>query len=264
MKVNCPHCSQPLEVPAELAGQTIPCPSCEGLLSLPAPAVVTEASSARAGLPVGWVIGLTALIVGLAATVIGLLVVRKSNGPSSAVPATAGANAAVRPDDGVTGWVVPTLPKADAQGWVTLFDGERLYGVNPTNINIASGKVAMKGGLLAADGTGGWNGGIQFNWIGHTVGPPAGTKERGDRADAGPATGLFRAFHVAAGVRAGCRLPEPLWPGRSPGTGAHGAWAHGRRPAHHHRTGRHEIPGVPWMTRTPTTMIPAAFHPNHS
>lgn len=188
MKVHCPHCSQPLEVPSELAGQSIPCPTCQGMLSLPAPAVVAVVPPARAGLPMGWVIGLTALIVGLVATVIGLLVVPKGSAPSGQAPAAAAAKLAPQselakvpggkvatenvtpqsePLSADTEWVVPALPKADAQGWVTLFDGKRLYGANATNANLASGKVALKDGLLSVDSTGGYNGGIRFNWKGH-------------------------------------------------------------------------------------------------
>ncbi len=35
--INCPHCSQTLEVPDELLGQTVECPSCNGSFQLPAP-----------------------------------------------------------------------------------------------------------------------------------------------------------------------------------------------------------------------------------
>jgi len=38
LKVNCPHCNQSLDVPAELLGQTVDCPSCQGQMSLPSPA----------------------------------------------------------------------------------------------------------------------------------------------------------------------------------------------------------------------------------
>lgn len=37
IKCVCPHCSQHLEAPDELAGQTIECPSCKGSLLIPAP-----------------------------------------------------------------------------------------------------------------------------------------------------------------------------------------------------------------------------------
>jgi hypothetical protein len=185
MKVHCPHCSQPLEAPAELAGQTVPCPTCQGMLSLPAPAVVAAAPPARAGLPVGWVIGLTALIVALAATVIGLLVVRKGSGLAnvsrtrSATPPPVSATAVAPPANPtppppapageVSDWATPTLPPADAQGWVTLFDGQRLHGVSLTNANLVAGRILVKDGLLSVDSTAGYNGGIQFNWQSRNV-----------------------------------------------------------------------------------------------
>ena len=34
---NCPHCEQPFEAPEEMLGQTIECPSCNGVLELPKP-----------------------------------------------------------------------------------------------------------------------------------------------------------------------------------------------------------------------------------
>lgn len=39
LKFNCPHCAQPLEVPEEAAGLSVPCPNCQKELPVPAPAV---------------------------------------------------------------------------------------------------------------------------------------------------------------------------------------------------------------------------------
>jgi len=35
--INCPHCTQELEVPADLLGQAVECPACNGSIELPAP-----------------------------------------------------------------------------------------------------------------------------------------------------------------------------------------------------------------------------------
>lgn len=37
-KFQCPHCNQHLEVPDELLGQTVECPTCKGQMTLPKPA----------------------------------------------------------------------------------------------------------------------------------------------------------------------------------------------------------------------------------
>ena len=37
MKIQCPSCDQRLEIPEELAGQTIECPACNGKLTIPSP-----------------------------------------------------------------------------------------------------------------------------------------------------------------------------------------------------------------------------------
>lgn len=37
VKLNCPHCSQSLEAPEEILGQTVPCPSCHREIELPRP-----------------------------------------------------------------------------------------------------------------------------------------------------------------------------------------------------------------------------------
>ena len=36
MEITCPHCNQQLEVPADLAGQIVECPACDGRIQLPA------------------------------------------------------------------------------------------------------------------------------------------------------------------------------------------------------------------------------------
>jgi len=67
---------------------------------------------------------------------------------SNADPVTASeANAAAS-------WVSQTIPKPTADGWITLFDGERLYGCAPTNEAIVLGKVFVQNGLLWMDSMG--------------------------------------------------------------------------------------------------------------
>jgi hypothetical protein len=39
-KLECPHCAQPLEIPSDLLGQTLDCPSCGGQFSVPKPTPV--------------------------------------------------------------------------------------------------------------------------------------------------------------------------------------------------------------------------------
>ena len=63
-------------------------------------------------------------------------------------------------------WVIPDLPKPDTQGWMKLFDGEHVYGVSPTNRNIAAGHVFRKNNLLVLDASAGWNGGLRIPWKG--------------------------------------------------------------------------------------------------
>ena len=43
MKIQCPSCDQRLEIPEELAGQTIECPACNKSLDVPAMAVMPPA-----------------------------------------------------------------------------------------------------------------------------------------------------------------------------------------------------------------------------
>lgn len=66
-------------------------------------------------------------------------------------------------------WVDPNLPSADAQGWKTLFDGQRVYGANPTNANFLSGDISLKNNLLVVDCSAGYTGGIRFKWKGTNV-----------------------------------------------------------------------------------------------
>jgi hypothetical protein len=45
IKINCPHCQQKLDVPAELLGQLIDCPACQGEIELPTLTLTDEAPS---------------------------------------------------------------------------------------------------------------------------------------------------------------------------------------------------------------------------
>jgi len=47
--------------------------------------------------------------------------------------------------------VIPTIPRADENGWITLFDGEHLYGCAPTDRLFQSGKVSLQNGALRMD-----------------------------------------------------------------------------------------------------------------
>lgn len=46
-KFQCPHCNQHLEIPDELLGQTVECPTCKGQMTLPAPAFPAAPEAAR-------------------------------------------------------------------------------------------------------------------------------------------------------------------------------------------------------------------------
>jgi hypothetical protein len=50
-------------------------------------------------------------------------------------------------------WVKPSIPNPDAEGWITLFDGQRLYGCDPANPVFKSGKIFLQGGALWVDST---------------------------------------------------------------------------------------------------------------
>ena len=50
-KYECPHCSQHLEVPDDLLGQTLECPSCKGQFSIPKPTPVAAQVAAPAATP---------------------------------------------------------------------------------------------------------------------------------------------------------------------------------------------------------------------
>lgn len=67
-------------------------------------------------------------------------------------------------------WVVSTVPKPGPQGWVTLFDGEKVYGAaNPTNANFLAGNVFLKNGNLVMDLAGDYKPGVRFKWQGTNV-----------------------------------------------------------------------------------------------
>ena len=54
VKFNCGQCGQSLEVPQEMAGQTVDCPNCHSSISIPAwvpPACAPPAAAATAGVP---------------------------------------------------------------------------------------------------------------------------------------------------------------------------------------------------------------------
>lgn len=57
-------------------------------------------------------------------------------------------------------WVVPTIPKPDADGWITLFDGSNLYASSPEN----SEKIKIEDGCLSVDSS--W---VRFNFIARNV-----------------------------------------------------------------------------------------------
>ena len=63
-------------------------------------------------------------------------------------------------------WVVEDMPKANAQGWMTVFDGERVYGVSPTNRNIVAGNIFRKQSLLVLDASSGRDSGLRIPWKG--------------------------------------------------------------------------------------------------
>ncbi len=74
MKLSCPHCTQPLEIPETLAGQTLSCPTCKNAFSVPllsAPIPVATPVATRMTPPsmgifaMAWVIG--ASIIAIAA-----------------------------------------------------------------------------------------------------------------------------------------------------------------------------------------------------
>jgi len=44
-------------------------------------------------------------------------------------------------------------PKPDAEGWITLFDGQSLYGCDPASAVFKSEKVFVQGGALWVDST---------------------------------------------------------------------------------------------------------------
>ena len=50
-------------------------------------------------------------------------------------------------------WVKQATPKPDAEGWITLFDGQYLYGCDPASAVFKSEKVFVQGGALWVDST---------------------------------------------------------------------------------------------------------------
>lgn len=48
-------------------------------------------------------------------------------------------------------WVDPSIPKPDADGWITLFDGVKLYGCDPEQIAESDGGVWIQDGTLVID-----------------------------------------------------------------------------------------------------------------
>ena len=56
-------------------------------------------------------------------------------------------------------WISPQMPKPDADGWITLFDGKQLYGCTPSAADLDSGKVSLQNdGTLRLDSAG-----LRFN-----------------------------------------------------------------------------------------------------
>ncbi|MEI7947103.1 MAG: SUMF1/EgtB/PvdO family nonheme iron enzyme, partial [bacterium] len=61
-------------------------------------------------------------------------------------------------------WIVPTLPKPDRDGWITLFDGKHLYGCNSAASQFTSGQVYFKDGYLCVN-----DAGFSFDWKGQNA-----------------------------------------------------------------------------------------------
>jgi hypothetical protein len=66
--------------------------------------------------------------------------------------------------DAHSDWISPQVPKPDADGWIVLFDGKRLYGCSPSAADIASGRISVQDGCLRLDSAG-----IVFNLTGRDV-----------------------------------------------------------------------------------------------
>jgi hypothetical protein len=61
-------------------------------------------------------------------------------------------------------WIAPEAPKPRPDGWITLFDGKRLYGCASVAANIESGNVRLEDGRLYLEATN-----IQFDVRGRDV-----------------------------------------------------------------------------------------------
>jgi hypothetical protein len=78
MRLTCPHCSQPLDVPAEFGGKNLTCPTCQTMFGVPALDAATPCATARAsdhfssGLSNKAVVCLSAVVALLLALVLGL------------------------------------------------------------------------------------------------------------------------------------------------------------------------------------------------
>jgi len=88
---------------------------------------------------------------------------RSSSHPSAPDRVAASSEASSKPP---LDWIVPDLPKAGSDGWVKVFDGERVYGLNPTNKNLIAGNLFKKNNLLVLDSSAGWGGGLRLPWKG--------------------------------------------------------------------------------------------------
>lgn len=55
---------------------------------------------------------------------------------------------------GAAPWITPQVPQPNSSGWITLFDGQRLAGCNPSAEDVTSGKVGLKDGVLRLDSKG--------------------------------------------------------------------------------------------------------------
>ncbi len=87
-----------------------------------------------------------------------------SNGDVSVPPASSLQSSTGVGLNNAVSWVIPTLPKADRDGWVTLFDGKHLYGCNPADPKFTSGQVYFKDGYLCVNDTG-----FSFDWKGENA-----------------------------------------------------------------------------------------------
>lgn len=60
-------------------------------------------------------------------------------------------NTPAKPREAAANWIIQELPEPDADGWIHLFYGNRLYGATPQSSDLQSGKVRLEGGLLRVD-----------------------------------------------------------------------------------------------------------------